>query len=97
MHFPALHRLDFDIDKYINPFIPPSQLHRLPKPISRFLGHRAERRQSTGSIVSWAWSFVGAFSGIALIAGVFKSSASIESHAPPIIVGSFVRLPPHMC
>jgi hypothetical protein len=89
-------RLDLDIDRYINPFLPRSRVHQLPKPISRFLGHRDEPRQNIGNIITWAYSFIGAFCGIALIAGVFGSSATIRSHAPPVIVGSFVSSPSDM-
>ncbi|KAF7509181.1 hypothetical protein GJ744_008241 [Endocarpon pusillum] len=89
MPLPAFQSLNFDIDKYINPFIPASRLCRLPKPVSRFLGYRDEPRQRIGNIVNWLWSFVGAFCGTALIAGVCKSSATIQSHAPPVIIGSF--------
>ena len=94
MHIPTLHRLNFDIDSYLNPYIPRSRLYRLPKPISRFLGYRDRPQQGIGNIVSWAWSFLGAFSGIALIEGVIRSSPLIQSHAPPVIIGSFVRPSP---
>lgn len=93
MKLPAFQQLNFHIDDYIIPFIPRSRLHRLPKSISWFLGYRGEPHQSIGNIVSWIWSFIGAFCGIALIAGIFKSSAVIQSHVPPIIIGSFVRTP----
>ncbi|KAH2074096.1 hypothetical protein KXW21_005574 [Aspergillus fumigatus] len=32
--------IDFDLDRYINRYLPPSQLYRLPWPIARFLGYR---------------------------------------------------------
>ena len=85
-------RLNFDIDKYINPIIPSSPLKRLPKPISRFFGYREMPEQPLGNVVSWLWSFIGAFSGIALIAGVFKTSALIQGIHAPLIIGSFVSL-----
>ena len=86
----ALLQLNFDIDRYLNPFLPPSQIHHFPRPISRFLGHRESSRPNVGNIVSLIWSFVGAFSGIALIAGVFRASSVIHHTGAPIIIGSFV-------
>jgi hypothetical protein len=93
MDFSAIRQVDFDIDRYINQIVPRPQLHRLPRPISRFLGYRDKPRKNGSILINWAWSFIGGFSGVALIEGVSRGSTIIQSLRPPIIIGSFVRFP----
>lgn len=78
------------IDKYFDRFIPPNQLHRLPKWISHFLGYREERHKEPAEITLWAWYFIGPFLGIALIEGVVMASPVLQSHTPPLVIASFV-------
>ncbi|KAF3906739.1 hypothetical protein AA313_de0202594 [Arthrobotrys entomopaga] len=84
----------FDIDEYINPWIPPNQTSRLPTPISRFLGYRSPSQEGEEEVgvllVAW-WSLFGAFCGIAAVSATFKyggifSNADVDT---PIIIGSF--------
>lgn len=81
-----------DIDRYLNRVIPASPLHKLPSPISRFLGYRKEQKQDVGNILGAFWSLIGAFCGLALVAAVFNNTASIQQHAPPALIASFVSL-----
>lgn len=90
MHVPAAKDVHFDVDKSLNRFIPRSRVHRLPKPIAHFLGYRAKPRKELGSVIIAAWSFIGAFCGVAIIEGVFMTP-SIRAHGAPLIIGSFVR------
>lgn len=85
---------DFDLDRHLNRIVPPSSLHRLPVPVSRFLGYRVETRQDVGNILGAVWSFVGAFCGLAVIAAVFNNTASIQQHTPPALIASFVSILP---
>lgn len=80
---------NFDIDCYLNRVIPPSPLHRLPTPLSRFLGYRREPRQDVGNVCGAIWSFVGAVSGLAVVAAVFNNTESIRWHQPPALIASF--------
>lgn len=89
MHIPAAGDLDIDVEKYLLPFIPRSRLHLLPRPISHFLGYRDSPRKPIGNLLIAAWSFFGAFCGVAIIEGVFMSPA-IRAHGGPLILGSFV-------
>ncbi|KAF3194576.1 hypothetical protein TWF225_007103 [Orbilia oligospora] len=82
-------RWDFDIDNYINPWIPPSILQELPTSISRFLGYRTSPRKELGSILVAWWSLFGAFCGIAAVSAVFKYSGVFSELDPPLIIGSF--------
>ncbi|KAF4625518.1 hypothetical protein G7Y89_g12647 [Cudoniella acicularis] len=78
---------DFDIDRYVNRFVPRSRLHLLPEPISRFLGHRSEPRHPIGSVLVWFWSFIGAFCGILVVEAVFHTK-TLKAHGTPIVIGS---------
>ena len=81
---------EFDIDKYLNPFVPSSPIHRFPRPIAHFLGHRSQPRGHICQPLTWWWSFVGAFCSIALIEGVYRSSSALQSLHPPVVIGSYV-------
>ena len=85
--------VNFDIDAYLNHFIPCSQLHKLPCPVSRFLGYRSSPQHDCGNVVSWGWALIGGFCGIALIEGVFMS-VNIRGLDMPLIIGSFVSEDP---
>ncbi|KAK4966068.1 hypothetical protein LTR66_012059 [Elasticomyces elasticus] len=80
--------LHFHIDKYINPYLPPSQLYRLPRFISRFFGYREVPKQDVGSVLVWLWSFVGAFCAIALVCGLFNATPWIQAFNPPVVIAS---------
>lgn len=82
-----------DIDRYLNRVIPASPLHKLPTPVSRFLGHRREQKQDVGNILGAFWSLLGAFCGLAVVAAVFNNTDSIQRHAPPAFIASFVSSP----
>ena len=81
---------NLDIDKYLNHIVPPSPLHHLPNPLSRFLGYRKEQKQDVGNILGAVWSLLGAFCGLAVIAAVFNNTAPIQAHSPPVFIASFV-------
>ncbi|EAW07099.1 HPP family protein [Aspergillus clavatus NRRL 1] len=88
MKLPTAQQVHFDIDGYLNRYIPRSQLYRLPRPISRFLGYRASPQQEVGNVLVCVWAFIGAFAGLLLVMGVFKSSEMIQRHHPPIVIAS---------
>jgi hypothetical protein len=81
---------DLDIDRYLNRILPPSPLHKLPTPVSRWLGYRAEQHQDVGNILGAFWSLVGAFAGLAVIVAVFNHTGVIHAHHPPALIASFV-------
>ncbi|KAJ4318766.1 DNA repair protein rad16 [Neodidymelliopsis sp. IMI 364377] len=78
-----------DIDRYLNRIIPSSPLHRLPTPVSRYLGYRKEQKQDVGNVLGAFWSLLGAFCGLAVVAAVFNNTESIQRHAPPAFIASF--------
>lgn len=88
---PQAKDVHIDIDKYINPFVPPSQLYRLPKPIARFLGYRETPPPELGNVLLAFWSLLGAFCGLFLVGAVFHYSDQILQYHPPVVFGSLVR------
>lgn len=81
--------LDFDIDRYINPYLPPPRLDLLPKPISWLLGYRDKPTARTGNVLVWWWAFVGAFCSILVIEAVFRSE-KLKIEGTPVIIASLV-------
>lgn len=81
----------FDIDECINPIVPPSQLYRLPKPISRFLGYRETPSPEVGNILIAFWALLGAFLGLLTVGAVFHYSDRILQYHTPVIFASLVR------
>ncbi|KAK6614340.1 hpp family protein [Botrytis cinerea] len=77
--------LDFDIDYYLNRFIPSPRLYILPTPISWFLGYRSKPRSRTGSLVVWFWAFIGAFCGIAIVENIYRLPYFKERGTPLVI------------
>jgi hypothetical protein len=82
--------VDFDVDHYINRFVPRPRLQLLPKPISWFLGYRSKPVPRIGNVVVWFWSFIGAFAGILVIEAVFQTKG-IKDHGAPTVIASLVR------
>lgn len=81
--------LNFDVDHYINPLIPRNRLHRLPEPISRFLGYRNSAPPRIGNVFVWWWAFIGAFAGLLVVEAVFHTS-KLRSEGTPIVIASLV-------
>ncbi|KAG5982712.1 hypothetical protein E4U55_001502 [Claviceps digitariae] len=88
MGFP--HRTwNFNIDRYLNPFVPPPPWKYLPYPVAWFLGHRKTKPRETGNLMPIFWASIGIFAAILLIQGVSKQVPSFAAHGAPLIVGSF--------
>ncbi|RMZ87022.1 hypothetical protein DV736_g5750, partial [Chaetothyriales sp. CBS 134916] len=80
----------YDIDTYLDPFTPPRLLHLLPRPISHFFGYRPPSSvpQPPHTLIIWAFNFLGAFSGVALIEAVYLHLPHLDGHAVPIVIAS---------
>ncbi|KAF2430409.1 HPP family protein [Tothia fuscella] len=86
--FPAAKDVHFDVDVYLNRFIPPSQLHRFPRVIARFLGYREVPYKEIGNVIVAFWALVGAFLGLLLTTAVFRYSSLLQSYDPPVLFAS---------
>ena len=91
MCVPAAKEWHIDIDKYTNPWTSRNRISLLPTLLAHFLGHRDRPRKEVGNIIVAAWALLGAFAGIAVVAASFMIP-TVKSHAPPVVIASFVRL-----
>ncbi|KAJ5134695.1 hypothetical protein N7476_002100 [Penicillium atrosanguineum] len=80
---------NFDIDRFIDPFVPAPRWHLVPRPIAHFLGYRDTPNKPLGNVLTAFWSLIGAFCGVALVAEVSKRVPSIVARDAPKVVGSF--------
>lgn len=86
-------RWNFEIDRYINPFILPSPVEHLPSLARRFLGRHDHPPRRLGNILTVVWAFIGALGALSLISVVCKEIPVFESSegGGPLVLGSFVR------
>lgn len=79
----------FDIDRYLNPFIPAPRWQWVSRPVAHFMGYRAEPPKQLGNVIIAFWSLIGAFCGVALVASVSQNVPSFKTRDAPAILGSF--------
>ena len=83
----------YDIDTYLNSFVPSNPLHHLPYPVAHFFGVRSSKypqfQKQPHILLVWLWCFLAAFLGVALIEGVFLNLPLLGGHQVPVIIGSF--------
>jgi HPP family len=82
-------RFNFDIDDYLDSFVPRPRLHLLPKPISRLLGYRQTPRQPIGNLITCIWAFIGALIGISLTSLLSTILPFRGSSNTPVMIASF--------
>jgi hypothetical protein len=82
--------IHFDVDEYLNPYLPSNPIKRLPKPIARFLGYRKEPAAPIGNILVSLWALVGAFLGLLVVSTTYKFSGELQTWHPPVLFASLV-------
>lgn len=80
--------LSFNIDKYLNPYIPHSPLHAVPQPLRHFLGYRNKPHVEPPALLQWPLLFIATLAGLCLVAGVFDYGPGIASLHPPVLIAS---------
>lgn len=90
MWLPDAASWNIDIDRYLNPFLPPPPWKYLPYPVSWWFGYRKNPPRALGNILIAFWSCIGIFCAILLIEGVSRHVQVFRDHGAPIIVASFV-------
>ncbi|KAK4120296.1 HPP-domain-containing protein [Parathielavia appendiculata] len=86
----GLSRWHFDIDKYLNPFIPTSAMPRLPASVAHFLGYRTHApMHPLGNLAMIFWAVIGVFCSLAVIGAVARAVPEFQSRGVPTIIGSF--------
>lgn len=88
-------RWHLDIDRHVNPILPPSILPRLPAPVAHFLGYRSHpsAQGALGNVAVVFWACIGIFSSLAVIGAATQHVPSFHSKGVPTIIGSFVCVP----
>ncbi|QGI65430.1 hypothetical protein CEK26_009380 [Fusarium fujikuroi] len=79
----------FDIDRYLNPFIPSPPWQHIPYPVAYIFGFRRDKPKSIGTILPVIWAFVGIFIALSVIELASERIPSFVERGAPIIVGSF--------
>lgn len=87
----------FDVDNYLNPYIPRSPLYLLPTSVSYFFGYRPPRTSSRRppvvhryhNIIVYLSVFIGTFCGLSIIENSFLALPPLSGHAVPIVIASF--------
>lgn len=81
---------DFDIDKFINPVLPPPPWRHLPYPVARWFGYRKDKPAPVGNLVAAFWAFLGVFCAITIIEAVSTRIPGFIANHAPMIIGSLV-------
>ncbi|KAI1142611.1 HPP family-domain-containing protein [Hypoxylon sp. FL0543] len=79
----------FEIDQYLNPWLPAAPWKRVPYPVAHFLGHRPQPQRPLGNVAMVFWAFIGVFCAITIIEVLSHAIPSFQAHGSPIIIGSF--------
>ncbi|KAI2624918.1 HPP family-domain-containing protein [Hypoxylon sp. NC1633] len=80
---------NFEIDDYLNPWLPAAPWKHIPSPIARFLGHRPVPQRPLGNIAIIFWAFIGIFCSLTIIEAAGRAIPSFEERGTPIILCSF--------
>ncbi|KAH8647315.1 HPP family-domain-containing protein [Xylariales sp. PMI_506] len=95
MPLPELSKWHFNVDRYLNPWLPRPPWRYLPSVVTHFLGHRPSSKghgsstRPMGNLVIIFWAFIGIFCGLAIIEVVGHAIPSFQERDAPIIIGSF--------
>jgi len=85
----TLHNLiDFNIDRYLNPYIPRNHLDRLPKPISHFFGFRHEPHKEPAHLPQLVLAVLSTTAGLLLVGAVYNYASDIVAWHPPTLIAS---------
>ncbi|KAH8173572.1 HPP family protein [Sarocladium implicatum] len=79
----------FDIDRYLNRFIPSPPWRYIPYPIAWFFGHRKHQTHNIGTLAPIFWAFIGIWCSLSIIQVVDIHIPDFEGRGVPLIIGSF--------
>jgi len=80
--------LNFDIDRYLNPYIPHNRLDVFPQPLRRFLGRRSQPQKEPPAVAQWVSMFIATLGGLCLVGGLFNHAPGIANLQPPVVIAS---------
>ncbi len=77
-----------NIDRYLNPYIPPNCLAIFPRPITRFLGYRERPGKEPPSSVQWVLTVLANIAGLCVVGAVYNYAGGITQWHPPPMIAS---------
>lgn len=80
--------LNFDIDRYLNPWIPHNRLYILPKAVSHWVGYRTEPTKEPYAALQWPFTFLATVAGLCLVGGIGNYAPGILEWHPPVMIAS---------
>ncbi|GAB7362143.1 hypothetical protein MBLNU230_g2169t1 [Neophaeotheca triangularis] len=84
----TFNRLNFNIDHYLDPYIPPNLFAHLPRPIAHCFGYRDTPHKEPPALVQWVFAFIGTFIGILLVGGTYAHAPLLDRLQPPPMIAS---------
>lgn len=79
-----------DIDRYINPYIPPTPQILSRGSLLRLCGVRDTSQRPIGNVLCGIWAFIGALASLSLIYVIGQHTFGFEDAGVPLTIGSFV-------
>ncbi|KAI6774972.1 hypothetical protein HG530_001730 [Fusarium avenaceum] len=79
----------FDIDRFINPYVPSPPWQHIPYLVAYIFGYRRDKPRSLGTFVPVFWAFVGIFISLSVIELASERIPSFVERSAPMIVASF--------
>ncbi|KAI5922179.1 HPP family protein [Camillea tinctor] len=76
---------DFDIDRYLNKFIPEPPWRSIPYPLAYFMGYRRGNPKVRGNIIITLWAFIGVFCSLVLLHVISNQIPEVADHGPPLV------------
>jgi hypothetical protein len=81
---------NFDIDRFLNPYLPAPPWEQLPYPISRFFGYRKIPPKEPGNIAVTFWAFISIFCGISIVEAISQRISHWLDHGSSLVFSSYV-------
>lgn len=86
-----LHKADFDVDKHLNPLVPPPPApHRLPAPLARLLGLHRTPPKPLPDLLRAFWVLLATFTGVIVVTCTLKYGKPFKDRDCPVFIPSWV-------
>lgn len=80
--------VNWNIDHLLSPYVHPTVLSHLPKPISHFLGYRFSPPKEPPTIIQWPVTFLATIAALCLVGGIGNYAPGIVKYHPPVLIAS---------
>lgn len=80
--------LDFDVDRYLNPWIPHNRLYIFPRFVTRWLGYRHKPQKEPYQVLQWPFTILATIAGLCLVGGIGQYAPGVHDYHPPVLIAS---------